>query len=253
MRMPNVCPDRKFNGLRVECLRRRRPAHTARVLLARVFSYRLPRVERATWKELADASRERLDVRGVEFPGVANLPKGARPAHQARHQSHPHDSRLRPIRDAAQRQLPQLRDRCGQMPQLRGAYCAADVQERERGKPAVRLHRLSGVAWCWLNRSFRFQLTLALPFEWPVRLTRQISRARFRSQARVGSILMLCGRVNFLGVCDMASLHQLKVPRSTVDNSVPAAKVLLRNAAAFLAPRVVSLLVADCDWNPCSN
>lgn len=65
--MPHVCADGKFNGVSVEFLRCRRPAHTTRVLLARMFSYRLLRVVRATWKEFADASRERFDVRGVEF------------------------------------------------------------------------------------------------------------------------------------------------------------------------------------------
>jgi hypothetical protein len=43
-----------------------------------MFSYRLLRVVRATWKELADASRERLDVRDVEFrpPRGCALPRG---------------------------------------------------------------------------------------------------------------------------------------------------------------------------------
>ncbi len=65
--MPNMCPDGKFNGLRVEVLCCGRAADPTRVLLAGMLCDGLLCVVRTAREELANAFRERCDVRIVEF------------------------------------------------------------------------------------------------------------------------------------------------------------------------------------------
>ena len=72
--MTNMCPDGKFNSLRVEVLCRGRPANPTRVFLAGMLCDDLLCVVRTARKELADAFRERCDIRIVEFRPSPDCP-----------------------------------------------------------------------------------------------------------------------------------------------------------------------------------
>jgi hypothetical protein len=66
MRMSYMRSNRKLDGACLEVSGCGRTTNPVRVLLARVFSNRLLLLLRTTWKQFADASREPIDVLGVE-------------------------------------------------------------------------------------------------------------------------------------------------------------------------------------------
>src|SRR5437762_9960625 len=66
IRMLYMRSNRKLDGVRLEVLGCGRTTNPVRVLLARVFSNRLSLLVWTAWKQVADASREPVDVFGVE-------------------------------------------------------------------------------------------------------------------------------------------------------------------------------------------